>query len=117
MIQANEIRVGNLIKSGRIIVPVDARTIFDIWDSSKKYDPIELTPDLLLKAGFRRNDGGFGRVCFNIGTNPVTSDWVMTVVYNSIENYFFYLNAYHSIKYLHQLQNLFFCLTGEELTL
>ena len=31
------------------------------------------------------------------------------------KSYPFYINGYHEIKYVHQLQNLYFALTGEEL--
>lgn len=76
---------------------------------------IELTSSILAKCGFekmyatqqtefsgyRKIGGGF-RLWNNNGD-------LLYVVVSQVVNY-------RPIKYLHQLQNLFFCLTGEELT-
>ncbi|MGK3945644.1 hypothetical protein ABK046_45785, partial [Streptomyces caeruleatus] len=53
MIKASELRIGNYLKSD-VVVKIDARTIFDIWESSKKYEPIPITELWLYKFGFEQ---------------------------------------------------------------
>ncbi len=66
--------------------------------------PIPLTEEILIKAGFKEEYDGwvFGKTIF------ITKDddgW-------HVGNFGFFIN---SIQYLHQLQNLYFALTGEEI--
>lgn len=116
---ANELRIGNWVqnKSEYIrVVDFDSvgvnRRMGGYLDTLDRITPIPLTPEILEKAGFEyeydqmgvtyRNgqlamfyDGeGFGR---NFGMNA--EEERMDV----------------NVKYLHQLQNLYFCLCGEEL--
>ena len=52
---ANELRTGNYILNDGVVVQADGRTIFDIWSgTSKKYEPIPLTEEWLIKFGFVR---------------------------------------------------------------
>ena len=85
-------------------------------------DPIPLTEDILLKCGFVEKG-----VTFNTKIN-FTRCCLFKVNssnnYNNNENEFSVtLYQHHNsieiarIKYLHQLQNLFFALTGEELNI
>ena len=77
---------------------------------SDKVEPIALTPEVLEKAGFvisHTNDVGLP-----IALRP-----------GNLEETFFYLHDYKLrngsnviVRYLHQLQNLYWCLCGEELT-
>jgi hypothetical protein len=92
------------------VVTADARTIFDIWDSSKKYNPIPLTPEWLKRFGFelqpRKNHyeeyWKYGILTLHIYSAQATPVGVI----NSTK-----------FKYVHQLQNLYFALTGTELPL
>ncbi|MDC8024875.1 hypothetical protein [Elizabethkingia anophelis] len=70
--------------------------------------PIELTEEWLLKLGF--NKSKFSSNCFKI-TNGYKFDFAGGEV--------LYLDSImqEHIKYIHQLQNLYFALTGEELIL
>lgn len=83
------------------------------------YQPVELTPDILEAAGFGVNkDNSFGYINENEGILIELGDF-----YEDDGRAVFYYNlpdtdnstciAY--CKYLHQLQNLYYCLTGEEL--
>lgn len=111
MIQASELRVGNYLKSD-VVVKIDARTIFDIWDISKKYEPIPITEEWLFKFGFVD-----GHKCEEYH-NFIILDPFFIVAYKK-NNY--HLHVYGKfnieIKYIHQLQNLYFALTGKELEL
>jgi hypothetical protein len=57
-LKANELRIGNLLKRNGIVVTIDGRSIFDIWDDDGivklGYEPIEITENLLLKMGFKK---------------------------------------------------------------
>jgi len=86
------------------------------------YEPIPITEEWLLKFGFKKRESG---VCdsFYIGFNPVTHDWLFDLVWlkkmmdYSYEGNPFYKNGHHEVKYIHQLQNLYFALTQTELEL
>jgi hypothetical protein len=134
---ANEMRIGNLIYGGTIVkvLSIDNEGCFvepligeyesEIMHPNLK--PIPLTEEWLLKFGFEKeyfygddakfiwwqlND--FGLEIFNTNKEQGRT---------SIESKdvgFFYepmFMDYIEIKHVHQLQNLYFALTGEELTL
>ena len=114
--KANELRIGNWVFNGRN-AQVTPKQIE--WFSEGVYDllPIELTEEWLLKFGFvweldksysltiNENNGLFIWVDLNT-LHPIAEliDSGDRVVVNHI-------------KYIHQLQNLYFALTGEELKL
>ena len=81
---------------------------------SEFISPIPLTPEWLERLGFKKREGG---VCYEWwnGINEVTHDWLVSITEMKDNGQFFYRNGKHTIKYVHQLQNLFFALTGEEL--
>ena len=128
----NELRIGNLIEY-RIQDDLDDRK--DWWEVSKidatdlcilesniDYDfrPIPLTEEWLLKFGFNKEyQKGY------IGIDVCNSDFVLTEPLKMGEwqtNYTFQFETgsvpkFKEIKYVHQLQNIYFALTGEELIL
>jgi hypothetical protein len=117
MIKANDLRIGSWIdlkNSGYI--KVDADNIGDVVNNPAIFDPILLTPEILEKAGFEKQRSS-DNVLDNyfIGENPITHDWIMSLQWIDGRESPFYKNGYHQIKYLHQLQNLFYSLTGKEL--
>ena len=134
--KATELRIGNLIEY-RIQDDLDDRK--DWWEVSKidatdlcilesniDYDfrPIPLTEEWLLKFGFERHDNGSVSAQFSYGINPVTQDYIIFLIWiKDYENDYqlngfpFYQNGYFEIKTVHQLQNLYFYLTGKELVL
>lgn len=63
-------------------------------------DPIPLTPEILEKAGFEKMAN--------------TLDWSC---YNEKIDHFFFHSPDSRIQTVHQLQNLYFALTGEELNI
>ena len=126
MIPANELRCGNYLKSD-VVVKIDARTIFDIWDISKKYEPIPITEEWLLKFGFIEDSFEYIKIIspdgiLGIRLNPYDVDFEEigvcifqkddTGITEEHENHYVFLD---SIKYIHQLQNLYFALIGKEL--
>ena len=110
MPHANELRIGNiLLRNGRWLA-IDGQAIRDLSmlpGEGEHYAPIRLDSDLLHRCGFR--DGSI-RVSNDVGwafkLEIVKGEMVLAV-----QEYALPLNC----KYLHQLQNLYFDLTGEEL--
>jgi hypothetical protein len=114
--KANELRIGNLIKfseDGTIFtvgsieekgftVQNDEETT---WIEAEEFEPIPITEEWLLKLGFERDNQG---------------NWKLKSGYHWIELYFYhvYINGQQVvlIDYVHQLQNIWFALTGKELT-
>ena len=122
--KANELRIGNYIKFHNTITKVE---VFSIWDNLiqsdnfaerqlKDFEPILLTEEWLLKFGFSNREG-FSYNEWFIGFNPITHDWMFDICWLVGHDYPFYRNGHFAIKYVHQLQNLYFALTGEELTI
>ena len=128
MIQPNELRIKNIIKNPRYfkewgqhlyqtvecICGKDISTNKDDWDADY-LEPVELTPDILEAAGFKKAITRDYCERYFIGENPVTHDWLLDLLWLHSEKFPFYRNGHHKIKYLHQLQNLYYCLTREEL--
>jgi hypothetical protein len=121
MINANELRIGNWVElthpfntSQSIRAAVKSEDILNADKIGTEFHPIPLTPEILEKCGFEKDGEDFfiikiGRKSFSIYVEDIP-DIVYSpdigVPHNS-------LNA--PIDYLHQLQNLYFSLTGVEL--
>lgn len=119
MIKAQDLRLGNYILHDgnpyKVVRLNDAEVSFFNekdkcrWTvTSNKVEPIELTPELLRKAGFDLIGNSFWRkggfLLF------IHEDGLMFQVGNQIV-------SYNPINYLHQLQNLFYALAGTELSI
>lgn len=113
--RGNELRFGNLIFWDGELYDVK-RSFFDQY-SDDEIEPIPLTEEWLERFGFRKGHL-FDTVLYLSSTN-----WHI-----SSHNGIYQLNYKESpsepwipvckdMKYVHQLQNLYFALTGEELTL
>ena len=108
--EANELRLGNLVEylgDFKEVLGVDEETVFlkntisiDYIDLDEIY-PILLTKGWLLNFGFNNNIFDF---CFEIIDFYITEN----------ESKFMF-QSYLEIKHVHQLQNLYFALTNNEL--
>lgn len=118
--KANELRIGNcILKNGSNYI-IDTLFFVDVYDGTVmdfELQPIPLTEEWLLKFGFEKDEeyDEAGLVDYryelNINTASFTSNW------NTEESYYVnYNQGGVDIFYVHQLQNLYFALTGEELT-
>ena len=124
MIQANELRIGNLVNFGdsTLIVDINVLKDLDVYNQHK-IEPIPLTEEWLVKLGFEKRKDKTPKIALDI-----------VCVWNKKQFFFFYesknnliaidfLNSDYfgtkttEIQYVHQLQNLYFALTGEELTI
>ena len=71
-------------------------------------EPIPLTTEVLEMCGFEDKE-------YTMELNGLTFSWGSRVVATGLRSSWS-CDQYPHIKYLHQLQNLYFALTGEELT-
>lgn len=113
--EANELRIGNYVKFPHNERPltVNLRIIQLLFNRETLYDPIPLTADWLLKFGF-----------IHLGIGFLSPDSLLFVYCNKDGKYEIFLyqseqeDAYLAhLEFVHQLQNLYFALTGKELTL
>ena len=138
MIDSRDLRLGNCIKleyedfnnysedaqidHNNNIWIVESIREYDIWvynsienishtDNTDTFEPIPLTEEILLKCGFEKIENGWkviDFICFKISWERLAG---LTLTF---ENESIYISH---IKHLHQLQNLYFALTNEELTI
>jgi hypothetical protein len=122
--KANELRIGNYLQCGTSCFTTVYEIVFDrreghlingqIPESHCK--PIQLTPEILEKTGFDVRIEEHSNKWY-IGINTITHDWLFDLVWIHGDSCPFYKNGFHKIYFLHQLQNLYFALTGEELNI
>jgi hypothetical protein len=116
--KANELRIGNWVRwnyeerSEGNVYPVEyGYELDDIKNNPNIVKPIPLTEEWLLKFGFE----------FDKGCSYWKSEIELTK--DTMEEYFTAFDCRgfgfceKEIKHVHQLQNLYFALTGEELTI
>jgi hypothetical protein len=123
-----ECRVGNLVFRDNHLAKIIAVSEIGIASeiiqrasqstNSDTHSRIPLTEEWLVKFAFKRERTRSDIVTdWFIGENPVTMDWMFNIVWIDGCDYPFFKNGYHQIKFVHSLQNLYFALTGQELTL
>lgn len=153
-LSVKDLRVGNYLTKDGVMVQVDARSLFDIWEETKEYEPIPLTEQNILK--LRRNQSeDFKPIEFsstpprerqvenNFWSNWINDDYRFhlspnynfdwfengTRVKRSIPDFWFCwyqsqgqwflpvknIRGKNQLKYIHQLQNLFYNLSGYDL--
>ena len=124
IMKANELRIGNLIEyriSDRFdkrkewweVSEIDADDIHwlsKVMPEDEDFRAIPITEELLEKLGFKQNkfDKVFEVENCQIEIYFFDNDIKCTVCVDSVIN--------KNIKHVHQLQNLYFALTGSELT-
>ena len=141
--EAKELRIGNYVHhkantwSSRVDTHPNNKSFDFIWDESDWYglcqglmfleyiEPIPITEEWLLRFGFEENDGMYNN--FVIPCDEVGSKHSARYVKSPFEdeNGWFYNNdqsdascyEIRKIEHVHQLQNLYFALTGNELKL
>jgi hypothetical protein len=120
---ASELRIGNFILNGaEKIITVSSETIIDVILKYIGALPIILTDDWLIKFGFKKAIGYYIECSpgnnLEIGFNNDTSETQWYCYFRNKNNDtddFVLLRK--DLKYVHQLQNLHFSLTGKELNL
>lgn len=114
--KAEELRIGNYVyASGEITKVTDVLEkginygIYDVYYDLEDLQPIELTEEILLKCGFEKhstNPFWFRKkqICISLVGSIELISWGMQIFKIDLK-----------VKHLHQLQNLYFALTNEEL--
>lgn len=120
--KANELRIGNWVysaidsKQPIKVPPIMIAQLSKNEDKEHNIKPIPITEDWLLRFGFELNN-----IRVKFWTEDRYPQWslkVLKIKKNNVGDFMldgfgFFLH----IKYIHQLQNLYFALTGEELKL
>ncbi len=118
--KATELRIGNWFNSVKFNTPVQC-TLSDLYDLCANsegaynnppiddmFEPIPLTEEWLIKFGFKvEPDDDF----------TIWQKGQLEGLYDFKDGTYEYNSTVLEIKYVHQLQNLYFALTGEELTI
>lgn len=112
----NELRFGNWVLDG-FGNPVQIKDIISEGNTSgyklSTLSPIELSPEILEKAGFVT----IGRYAIGVGGYNVFAKGRIELLQPNEGDPYILAFYEAKIKYLHQLQNLYFALTGQELTI
>jgi hypothetical protein len=105
--KASELRIGNSIMQDEDFVFVTYWRLKLIEDGVLIYKPIPLTEEWLLKFGYIK-----GKIYYTEKEHGTISFYFNDSEELKCEVYDW---TYDNIKYVHQLQNLYFALTGKEL--
>jgi hypothetical protein len=116
---AKELRIGNMVidHEWNYYHRVKATELsFGDEDGGIGFEPIPLTEEILLRCGFKKVYDGKQMSELKFG------NILVAIASDSIQLYFFFgeemqliFDDHSAFQYLHQLQNLFFALTGKEL--
>lgn len=116
--KANELRIGNWIHSSSLNKDRQVWSFYDLHYFLENMKPIELTEEWLIKLGFKDKQEEVENCNINYTYSKNPQFWIQK--HTEVDEHIFYgLNNSIEvfIKSVHQLQNLFYCLTGKELTI
>ncbi len=121
MVQANELMIGNLVNlvslDGDVLEIEIMASDIEFCDENENdfnicYKPILITGEWLLKFGFKHALSGMEKFPLKTINRMKADSLTEYELCIGVENLWL-----TKIKYIHQLQNLYYALTGEELTL
>lgn len=119
MIKASELRIGNWVNLRGDNMQVDGGDIYDLQDSENldDWNPVPITPEILEQCGFERNGERYKIFC-------TENHWLELHLKTGLASFCFGFSKNkkddsvligNRFEFIHQLQNLYFALTGEEL--
>lgn len=129
-LKCTDLRIGNWIKYENRpfevieISPISLvvrKKIGDIFEMQHRAldvaQPIELTEEVLVKIGFEKDGNNYSLVCDDIEVGFYVDKFKQVLYIEVPREKRFYKNELRSydVKYLHELQNTYYCLTGKEL--
>ena len=116
---ANELRIGNIVTyhgETDMDCVLDAQDIFNIatkyMHNDEIHSPVKLTDKILLKYGFVIKDHWALLPDFCLGFITNDANYQIEINIAGVDKW-----VVKDIQFLHQLQNIYFALTGEELTI
>ena len=109
VLKETDCRYGNYIIYGGSITQLNEKEMCHFFRFPEAYKPIQLTEEWLLKFGFEKEFGVFKLKGLKCWFTKYTSEPNLYSV--NIGNI-----KLSTLKYVHELQNLYFALTGSELT-
>lgn len=99
--KASELRIGNYVKD-----PYNNTIrLVSVDKDASMIRPIPLTEEWLLKFGFEKSGDHYNKWVDDVRAFILLNDFTLCDIDLKVE-----------IKYVHQLQNLYFALTGKEIT-
>ena len=113
MTQPQELRIGNYVEYNGETIKLDGSLLCCYIQNELDFplNKIQLTEEILLKFGFEEKSKSknfyLGNFRFHISKPANHDGFIFCDGYDVITD---------KIKYVHQLQNIYFALTGEELT-
>jgi hypothetical protein len=113
--KASELRILNFVHHPLTddAFQIDISDLFAFANNFVTYKPIPLTEEWLLKFGFKKRDM-LSSILFDM-KNPRFSIYLNPPIDKSNKWNILGIEKNVNIQYVHQLQNLYFALTGEEL--
>jgi len=123
MMQAKDLRIGNVVYLDHkdfakgFMYAIKADDLVDFEAKITLYEPIPLTEDILIRAGFKYKPPGIGGQDGWSGYGIWYKDDVAFLGFKNGNVLYYNRNGDVQYEYLHQLQNLYFALTQTELTL
>lgn len=131
MIDIKQLRLGNYVMYEQTthVVTAMSRTLIETeWAGGtenyihlpEELDPIPLTEEVLLRCGFEKDNYKKGHIGIDYKSGEMTFDFVLEepgFMGEWDKHYTFELPGHRfvNVEYLHQLQNIFFAITGKEL--
>jgi hypothetical protein len=120
--KAQDLRIGNKIFYRNKVTTVNWQELKWIQEGNNNFQPIPLTEEWLLNFGFSTTDYKNGYIGIDHKAGGIITDFVLTypLVIGEFQKHFIWEHSkfkYNELKYVHQLQNIFFALTNEELTI
>jgi len=106
----NELRIGNWVRQRESDTYIQIEQYLLCNEELCHYQPIPLTEDWFLKFGIERRQI---KDLISYNTNQLE---LYQYASNNNKIFFEHADGEVELKYVHQLQNLYFALTGEELT-
>lgn len=109
-ISAQDLRIGNCLSYKGVIKAINVNNILSIANGYSSYvEPVALNPEILLRAGFeyRKETSNFHLAGFEV---YVRGDYFGV-------NFTGFGLQIREFKYVHELQNLFYSISGHELTI
>lgn len=99
---STELRIGNWVEQNKLYFKF-ASVDFELWEFNGDLSPIPLTEEWLVKFGFEETEHGFRKFSFTV------DKWAESQLMYG------WIGGNIELKHVHHLQNVFFCLVGEEL--